>query len=197
MPSPKHNVTEGGMKTQSKKLLIAMGIAIGASVPQGPSYAAINPINAVAGSPTISIIDQASGRDISDTWLPEPGQAVKLIVNGLVAPTIALDTANTTSYPGICTNYGADSGLDFTLDIDVLIANDCGGTATVLVNGIAFKLPADANNNGIADIWEATRGGNLIATQDLDLSPSTSDTTQSLAMSTSMSNVKSRPLSAP
>src|SRR6185503_8913135 len=115
---------------------------------------------------------------INDTWLPEPGQTVRLVANGITSPTITLDTANTTSHPGICTNYGNDAGLDFSLTGDQLTSNDCAGIAMVLVNGIAFKLPADVNNNRIADIWEATRGGNLIPNQDLDISPSTTEANQ-------------------
>lgn len=169
------------MNTQMRRGLIAIGLLVGGVLPLEPAHSTINPITVVAGSPTISITDPVTGADIdtsNNRWLPEPDQTVRLVVNGLVNPTITLDAANTTSHPGICTNYGTDSGLDFSLTGNLLTAKDCAGIARVLVNGIAFNLPADANNNRIADVWEVSRGGNVIANQDLDLSPSTSDATQ-------------------
>jgi hypothetical protein len=133
-------------------------------------------------------------QDVADTYLPsvtiDPvtrivrGNPVTLQVNGLTNPTFTLVAS--TAYPGTCTNFNAPAGSadpdtnaagqpnpDFKLAGNVLTSLDCGGTATIEVRGggaiVTFKLPQDANNNGIADSYERAFGGNLVATADDDL----------------------------
>ena len=56
---------------------------------------------------------------------------------------------------------------------NVLTSRDCGGSATIEVRGggfvFTFRLPRDANNNGIADFYETPFGGNLVPSADPDL----------------------------
>ena len=117
------------------------------------------------------IIDQATGADITATYLPEPGQTVELEGGSSFVLTA------TTNYPGICTNFGdnSDVGPDFTLSGNQLTANDCGGIVTIEVDGVPVTVPADGNGNEIADILEAPFGGNLTPDEDLELSPSVDD----------------------
>lgn len=132
----------------------------------------------IAGSPvTVSLFQGAV--DVTNTWLPEPGQSVTIVVNGLTSPTITLHepaavslasftgsvnpflnstTLTTSAYPGVCTNFGSPTDLspDFTLGGDVLMASDCGGMAVIIVNGTyTFILPQDSDADGIPDILEA------------------------------------------
>lgn len=125
--------------------------------------------------PTLTILD-AAGRDVTTGWLPEPGQTYTLQVAGATVTTLTLQ--NISAHKGVCTNYGTDVGPDFVLLGNQLISNDCGGKTTVNLNGTyLFVLPPDADGDGLPDAWESSRG-NLIPTDDLDLSPSTSATTQ-------------------
>lgn len=115
-----------------------------------------------ASAVTVSILQ--NGVDVTATWLPEPGQPVQIVVNGLAAPAISLvcpdgslnststcpdgtaATSNpiaagllrTSAYPGQCTNFD-NVGLtalasDFQLTGNVLTPTDCGGMAVIVVN---------------------------------------------------------------
>lgn len=153
------------------------------------------------GTVTLSIYEStATGFvDITDDYLPTwtpPGttlQTVYIVVNGptdtlsLVAPATAsfpltvgmanpFVTGRTTSaYPGNCTNFGTDTGADFTFstaDADKvtftvggvtktgypLTSNDCGGMAVIQVGSDKFVIPKDSdasgNPNGLADKLE-------------------------------------------
>jgi hypothetical protein len=142
----------------------------------------------VTGNPTITILD-SSGADITGTWLPEPGQTVMIQVNGVAVTSLQLSAA--TGYPGVCTNFGTDTGPDFTLNGSQLTSNDCGGTATILVNGsYVFKVPQDSNNNGIPDVWENKFGANLDPGWDYEPSPSTTDATQPTSDSTCLGSCR-------
>jgi hypothetical protein len=111
---------------------------------------------------TVSILQ--NGVDVTANWLPEPGQPVQIVVNGLAAPAISLvcpdgslnststcpdgtaATSNpiaagllrTSAYPGQCTNFDnvALTALasDFQLTGNVLTPTDCGGMAAIVVN---------------------------------------------------------------
>ncbi len=50
--------------------------------------------------PTITILD-AGGKDITGTWLPEPGETVTIQVNGALVTSLTLDTSpgGTTASP--------------------------------------------------------------------------------------------------
>lgn len=123
---------------------------------------------------TVSIFQNVGGvlTDVTATWLPEPGETVQIVVNGLSSPTInlafnALTAGNpiansaltTSAYPGTCTNFGSDTGADFTLVGSELRSNDCGGMAVIVVNPgtgeLKFVLPQDSDFDGIPDIFEA------------------------------------------
>jgi hypothetical protein len=136
------------------------------------------PLPIVAGTPTVVLLD-GSGRDVTGTWLPEPGQPVTILINvdGVVtapnsvslvfdsskaANPIANNALTTSAYPGECTNFPShptappDTTIDFALNGNTLTPNDCGGMAVILVNGTnTFILPQDSNFNGLPDIWEA------------------------------------------
>jgi hypothetical protein len=120
------------------------------------------------------------------------GKSVTLRVNGLNNPAIALEAPNpaapypasdtTTAYRGTCTNFTAplsdtdasgNPAADFKLDGNQLTSWDCGGTAVLVVTGVdgsrfTFRLPADANRNGIADSFEGP-GTNLMPAADPDV----------------------------
>jgi len=143
-----------------------------------PTFAAIAHLGGnnlpVAGLPTVTILDQA-GRDISATWLPEPGQVVTIRVDGATVNSLSL--LGTSAYPGICTNFAGTAGTnpDFTLSGTQLTSNDCGGKTQLVANTtigtFTFTLPQDSDNDGLPDVWE-TPYGNLVATADDELSPS-------------------------
>jgi len=107
------------------------------------------------GTVTLSILQ--NGVDVTDQWLPEPGQSVELVIKGVAtSPTMSL-VAPTSAYPGQCTNFGSntDLALDFTLTENRLTPTDCGGTAVIKVNGTyTFVLPRDTDADGMPDIWE-------------------------------------------
>ena len=133
----------------------------------------------VTGPPTLDIVD-ISGNVIQN-WLPEPGQQpVTLRVLGATVNG-AMTLSNTSNYPGICTNYGTDTGPDFALNGTQLTSNDCGGTTQLTVSTnlgtFTFRLPQDSDNDGIPDVWETQYGdrtaiGNLTANADTELNPS-------------------------
>jgi hypothetical protein len=153
---------------------LGVGTAAGAALP---------PVTAPPGAPPITLSVIQGNLDVADTYLPEvtidpvtrtvAGRAVTLQVNGVAGAAIRLQAS--TAHPGTCTNFSAAGTPqpDFTLVGNVLTSLDCGGTATLEVtagvNIYTFKLPRDANNNGIADSFEAAFGGNLVANADLDL----------------------------
>ena len=176
--------------TSYAAVMVWMGLGVGTAL-----AAAIPPVGAPAGTVvTLSVLQ--GNLDIADTYLPTVtinpttrtvvGAPVTLRVNGLAGATLSL--AASTAYPGTCTNFSAprvsgqastdtsSSGQpapDFTLVGNTLTSLDCGGTATIEVRGggsvFTFKLPQDANNNGIADSFERAFGGNLAPGADPDL----------------------------
>jgi hypothetical protein len=143
-------------------LAVAPGVARADILPVATPTAPLGPFpyTLKSSSPvTLAILDP-SGADTTDTWLPEPGQAVRLVVrvNGVMqipAPAMSLvapaapvvfsgltnpflnPTALTTSaYPGQCGNTDnpapmAQNAPDYTLSGDILTATDCGGFAVV------------------------------------------------------------------
>lgn len=167
----------------------------------------ISPVVLPGSGVTLSIFEIRSGVfvDITDSYLPEwapgaPLQTVYIVVNGstappsLVLPPTATPLADrtTSAYPGNCTNFGTDTGPDFTFNTLTpvstpvgigysLTSNDCGGMAVIQVGTEKFIIPRDLNLNGIADSWEATFcPGNTCPTgkEDLDSSagnPATGD----------------------
>jgi hypothetical protein len=104
---------------------------------------------------TLSILQD--GRDVTDSWLPELGRSVEIVVNGMASPTLRL-AAPTSAHPGQCTNFGSEIGLDFTLTASILTSADCGGTAVIMVSDgtstATFILPKDTDADGMPDIWE-------------------------------------------
>lgn len=146
------------------------GLGIGVAMAQA---AVISPVNTT--SPFAPIIEPAvtvsifqDNVDVTATWLPEPGQTVQIVVNGLASPTINLvsptaanpiaptPSLTTSAYPGVCTNFGSDTDPDFTLVGNQLTPTDCGGMAVILVNNThTFILPQDSNFDGIPDILAA------------------------------------------
>lgn len=127
----------------------------------------IPPAPGSSGAVTLSL--QKGGADVTDTWLPEPGQSVTLVFNGnvtissvsLVAPSGTNNPTTTSAYSGTCTNLGSPTDLspDFTLNGTVLTPTDCGGRAVIQVTGsgvnATFVIPPDADNDGIPNFWEA------------------------------------------
>jgi hypothetical protein len=152
-------------------------------------------IPAIGNGASVSVLQ--NDIDVTASWLPEPGQSVRIVVNDAngvplaTQPSITLVppppppynfngganpfiTAQTTSaYRGICTNFGLPTDLspDFTLAGNVLTATDCGGRAVIKAGGFTFVLPQDSNNNGIADVWEARFGANMSPIEDADTGP--------------------------
>jgi hypothetical protein len=128
----------------------------------------IPPMPGSSGAVTLSI-QNGTGADVTDTWLPEPGQSVTLVFNGNVAiSSVSLapssganDPTATSAYPGTCTNLGSPPDLspDFTLDGILLTPTDCGGRAVIQVTGTnvnaTFVIPPDSDQDGIPDFWEA------------------------------------------
>lgn len=148
------------------------------------------PIPSVTGG-NITLAIFSGGVEVSDTWLPEPGQAVTLVVNNAVVnsagtapvltlvPSTSTSATRTSAYPGQCTNFPAnattpDISDDFLLSGNQLTPTDCGGRAVIQVDGTStFVLPQDSDNDGIPDIWEkkycpTTNPNCLINTDDLD-----------------------------
>ena len=142
------------------------------------------PITPFTGPSSLTVSIFLNGVDVTDTWLPEPGQTVTIVVNGsATTPTISLvcpdgtttagcpgpygppftqaPTLATSNYPGVCTNFGSltDLSSDFTLNGNLLIPTDCGGRAVIQVTGspgtARFLLPRDSHNNGLPDSWKA------------------------------------------
>jgi hypothetical protein len=170
---------------------IACAAAVAGWVGLGPGLAAgaaLPPVTAPPGAPPITLSVLQTNQDVADSYLPEvtinpttravTGKAVTLQVNGGAGAVIVLQAS--TAHPGTCTNFSAPSDAsggtplpDFTLAGNVLTSLDCGGTATLEVRAnnavYTFKLPRDANNNGIADSFETAFGGNLVPSADLDL----------------------------
>lgn len=157
-------------------LVIGLGAAQGAEILPVSINATTNLPELISSTVTVSILQ--NGTDVTATWLPQRNQTVTIRVNGLTSPTISLlpppvtpsfdGTTNpflkpgsltTSAYPGACTNFGSDTGADFTLVTNQLTSNDCGGMAVInVVNGsqtFTFILPQDTNANGIPDIFEA------------------------------------------
>ena len=113
------------------------------------------PITPFTGPPSLTVSILLNGVDVTDTWLPEPGQTVTIVVNGSATiPTISLvcpdgtttagcpgpyptvtqaPTFATSNYPGVCTNFGSftDLSSDFTLNGSLLTPTDCGGRAVI------------------------------------------------------------------
>jgi len=175
-------------------VLKGIALAVGSWIGMGSAQAAVT-IPAIGGGASVSVFQ--NDIDVTAAWLPEPGAAVRIVVNDangvplatqppitLVAPVpppynfsnganpfVARQT--TSAYPGICTNFGSPTDLspDFTLAGNVLTATDCGGMAVIKAGGFTFVLPQDSNANGIADIWEARFGGNLSPVEDTDTGP--------------------------
>lgn len=127
---------------------------------------------------TISILDQ-KGEDITGYWLPILEEPVIVRVNNisseaqikLVDPSpsypdpIKNQSLTTSAYPGICTNFGKDTGSDFEFDENtkVLTPKDFGGMAVVEISGTDMRgvnfeyfyiIPADSDFDGIPDNYE-------------------------------------------
>jgi hypothetical protein len=159
---------------------LGLGTALGAPVPPVAVPPGATPI-------TLSLV-QADGQDVADTYLPgvtiDPvtraatGRQVTLRVNGLANAQITLQAS--TALRGTCTNFSAPGDTDgqgnptpdFTLVGTLLTSRDCGGVATIQVSGggnvYTFRLPADADGDGIPDSFEAASGANLAPDADLD-----------------------------
>ena len=120
---------------------------------------------------TVTIIE--NGSDVTDTWLPEPGVSVQILVNGAPPGSIALvpgpvfpdngtnpylTPPTTSAYFGQCTNFDnpvlPNNAVDFDLAGNVLTPTDCGGQAVVDVGGDIFILPQDSDLDGVPDIYE-------------------------------------------
>jgi hypothetical protein len=129
----------------------------------------------ITGPPTLDVID--SSGNVIQNYLPEPGQVVTLRIVGATL-TGSMTLVNTSSYAGVCTNYGTDSGPDFVLSGTQLTSNDCGGTTDLTVQTslgtVMFRLPQDSDNDGMPDAWEA-QYGNLVAASDTELNPGATD----------------------
>jgi hypothetical protein len=173
-------------------------IGIGLAVAEAAVILPVDPVTRVpiAGSTvTVSILKGAV--DVTATWLPEPGETVQIVVNGVAIPSISIvfnaatagnPIANpgltTSAYPGQCTNFNnpvlAANAADFQLSGNNLTSTDCGGmaviqvTAASLATPLTFILPQDSNFNGIPDIWESTfcpANACLTGREDADASP--------------------------
>ncbi len=149
-----------------------MGVGAGAAaIPQVDPNNGLLPFAQPTGV-TLTVLD-TFGNDITGSWLPEPGETIEVRLNipgaGPLVPNALILLPETTRYPGICTNAGdpQDTSPDYEILSDVrLKVNDCGGEAAILVNGnYAFVLPADANRNGLPDIWEQQESAALSAAQ--------------------------------
>jgi len=151
--------------------------------PVGATY----PFAPIPNSPiTISLINPQTNANSTGSWLPEPGNEVRIQVNG-ASGTIVLMPAvpnpiiqkafATSAYPGECTNYGTSTAADYSLQGDVLTSYDNGGMAAVVVNvggtDYRFIIPQDSNFNGIPDIYESQYGGvgALARDGDIDTGP--------------------------
>lgn len=132
------------MKRQRWLMCSVLGLAVWAVVGLGTSQAAvISPVDPttgqlVAATFTVSIFDPATGRDITDVWLPEwnptsLGTPVYVVFHDLAggvltpssltlvttpspgAPTgtfhPSFNPLRTSAYPGQCTNYGSPTDL--------------------------------------------------------------------------------------
>src|SRR6266403_123441 len=135
------------------------------------------------GTVTLSVFQRNADGTVSDitdtylpTWVPPPAtlQTVYIVVNGtgtpsLVPPTITAASAvnpnpylaetTTSKFPGNCTNFGTDTGPDFTFSTTTvpissgkmgypLTANDCGGMAVLSVGTDKFIVLKDADSAG-------------------------------------------------
>jgi len=150
-----------------------LGIAPGLAMAGGilPVDASGNPIPGSAV--TVSLFQ--NGVDVTDSWLPEPGQEVDIVVNGGSGGIQMISTTGqgednppgnqaltTSAYPGACTNFPAvnpgepvDTSADFELvSSSRLRANDCGGMAVIQVDNLTFVLPRDSDFDGMPDVWE-------------------------------------------
>ena len=146
-------------------------LGLGSGVAQAGVILPVDPITRlpiIGASVTVSIF--LNGQDVTDDWLPTPGQTVQIVVNGLANPTLSLvfdptkaanpvanATLTTSAYPGVCTNFGSDTGPDYTLVGNNLTSNDCGGMAVIVVNpgNLFFIIPADDDFDGMPNIYEA------------------------------------------
>jgi hypothetical protein len=124
--------------------------------------------------------------------LVPPAPATFPLNAGATNPFLVPGNPTTSAYPGKCTNFGSDTGPDFTLGPSIsletaigpvtgwkLTPNDCGGMAVIRVASgtgtFTYILPKDGTTtvaaNGIPEIWESLYGGNLNASGDIDPGP--------------------------
>jgi hypothetical protein len=114
----------------------------------------------VKASSSVTLAVFQGGVDKTDTWVPEPGQAVQLkvkingviqsppptiqlvppaggAVNGVTNPFLNAQVLTTSAYPGQCGNTDnpamAQNDPDYILSGDILTPTDCGGFAVVNV----------------------------------------------------------------
>ena len=147
-------------------LVAGLGMAHAADVqPVARPGAPLGPFPYTVKTPsTVTLAIFQGGVDKSDTWLPEPGQAVQLVVkingvaqvtpppmtlvapaagavNGVTNPFLNPTTLTTSAYPGQCSNTANASPLaqnapDYTVSGDVVTPTDCGGFAVVNVTAL-------------------------------------------------------------
>jgi len=146
-------------------LAAGVGVAQAADIlPVAKPTAPLGPFPYTVKSPspvTLAIVQ--GGIDKTDTWLPEPGQPVQLVVkvngviqspppamtlvppaapavfDGITNPFLNPTTLTTSAYLGQCGNKDnppplAQNAPDYTLSGDVLAPTDCGGFAVVDVS---------------------------------------------------------------
>jgi hypothetical protein len=154
-------------------LIAWLGVCVSSASAQGTVISPVNPAYPFfpyQSSLTVSILD-ASGRDITAEWDPQPGQKVCIKVNNYPGSPVALEGTSTdpisyqvlktSAYPGVCTNYDGPNpnGPDFSLNGLELTVNDPGGMAVIKVSatdGVLyfFILPQDSDFDGIPDWYE-------------------------------------------
>ena len=171
-----------------------LGVLVWAWIGGGMAQAGvISPVSSSTLGVTLSIFQNIGGLfvDVTDSYLPEwapgaPLQTVYVVVNGSTTVPTLVDTnpsitstnpnpflspPTTSHYPGNCTNFGTDTGPDFTFMTTAaatvntpaglgypLISNDCGGMAVIQVGNDTFIIPRTTSQplNGIPDSWAAT-----------------------------------------
>jgi len=175
-------------------LALLAWFAMGVSLAQAEGIPPVDASGSPHPSPSVTVyLTDASGDDVTDEYLPVPGDWVEISLDPpgnysislepSVAPDpIAAGVVATSALRGTCGNYGSDLTEDFTLSGTTLTAYDHGGIAVVRVvdldappgtDPLFYIIPRDDDWDGIPTYYEFNNcpSGNCDPITDIDTGP--------------------------